>query len=84
LVQTNFLLHKLVAQMKGDPSLAEKEPYGRSLAGDQGFFRAAAEQDPQPVMSLLGAIGSAWEGATPEEYEEDVAAYFAGVLCSSR
>ena len=75
--QVPFLLQKLAAQVKADPTLAEKAPYREIVAKDESFLGAVARQEPEAIRSFLSAVGAAWEGTTPEQYEEEVKQYFA-------
>lgn len=70
--QTGFLLDKLVAQVKMNPTLAEEEPYKALVTKDEAFSQALAQQVPEVVIAFLKGVGKAWEGATPEEYEAEV------------
>lgn len=76
-VQTAFVLGKLAARVKADPSLADREPYRAVVDGDEAFFRALDAQDPDAVAFLVRALGSAWEGTTLEEYEAEATRYLA-------
>lgn len=74
--QVPFLLEKLAAQVGAEPSLAEREPYAAIVAKDKTFLDAVARQEPEAVRSFLDALGAAWEGTTPEQFEEEVKKYF--------
>ncbi|WP_438854120.1 HAD family hydrolase [Agromyces sp. M3QZ16-3] len=75
--QTGLLLGKLADQVRSDPSLASLEPYRSLVARDPDFLAALARQDPDTVVAFLGAVGRAWEGSTPEEYDAEVRAFLA-------
>ncbi|MCM2579323.1 HAD family hydrolase [Streptomyces meridianus] len=76
-VQTAFVLRKLAARVRTDPSPADKWPGRAIVDGDESFLHALDAQDPDAVTSMVEAIGSAWEGSTLEEYEAEVARYLA-------
>jgi phosphoserine phosphatase len=73
--QVGLLLGKLMDRVKSDPSLAEQDPYKGIITKDQAFMTALAQQVPEAVLSFLDAVGKAWEGTSPEEYEAEVRAY---------
>ena len=75
--QVPLLLEKLASQVKEDPSLAEQDPYKAIVAKDPSFLGAVARQEPDAIRSFLDGVGKAWEGTTPEQYEQEVKAYFA-------
>ena len=88
-VQAPFLLGKLAAQVRADPSLAQVEPYRSIVSRDPVFFEGLARQDPAVVTMFLEGVGRAWEGTTPEAYEADVRAFIStyrderfGKLCT--
>ena len=74
-VQAPFLLEKLVAQVKGDPSLAERQPYKGIVTRDAEFLDGLARQVPEVVLAFLEGVGAAWEGTTPDGYEAEVRTY---------
>lgn len=76
-VQIDFLLQKFVMQAQADPLLASKQPYKAIIEKDQSFFADVAVQKPEAIQSLLEAIGKAWEGTTPDEFEADVKEFLA-------
>ena len=76
-VQEAFVLGKLTSQVKADPSLAQKGPYGALLGDEEGFHRALDEGDPEATASVVEAIGSAWEGTTLDDYEAEAEEYLA-------
>lgn len=76
-VQTAFVLEKLVARMKADPSLADAWPYRAVAARDESFLHALDVQDADAVTSMVEAIGAAWEGTSFGAYEAEAARYLA-------
>jgi hypothetical protein len=62
---------------KTDPSLASEDPYKAIIEKDPVFLGALAQQVPEAVIAFLGAVGKAWEGTSPAEYEAEVKAYLA-------
>ncbi|GAB2915552.1 HAD family hydrolase [Streptomyces heilongjiangensis] len=76
-VQTAFVLEKLAARMKADPSLADAWPYRAVAARDESFLHALEVQDADAVTSMVQAIGAAWEGTTLDAYEAEAARYLA-------
>ena len=73
--QAPFLLNKLVEQVAADPALADDEPYRSIVAKDPAFFASLARQDPDTVAVFLAGVGRAWEGVSPQEYEDEVQAF---------
>ena len=76
-VQLDFLLQKFVKEAQADPSPASKQPYKAIIEKDQSFFADVAVQKPEAIQSLLEAVGKAWEGTTPDEFEADVKGFLA-------
>lgn len=74
-VQAPFLIAKLVELVRARPELAATEPFRSIVQQDQGFLGALARQEPKTVTAFLSGIGLAWEGTTPEAYEEEVRHY---------
>jgi phosphoglycolate phosphatase-like HAD superfamily hydrolase len=75
--QTGLLVGKLVEQVKADPSLAAEDPYKGIVTQDPVFLQGLAQQVPEAVIAFLKGVGKAWEGTTPEAYDEEVRAYLA-------
>jgi len=73
--QTGLLLSKLVEKVKGNPSLAEEEPFKSIVNQDPVFLQGLAQQVPETVIAFLSGIGKAWEGTTIESYEAEVQAF---------
>ncbi|MEU9664533.1 HAD family hydrolase [Streptomyces bobili] len=76
-VQSDFVLGKLAARLKADPSLARKQPYRAIASKDDSFLRALSTEDPDAVTSFVEAIGSAWEGTTFGEFETEAERHLA-------
>ncbi|MGX1365852.1 phosphoglycolate phosphatase-like HAD superfamily hydrolase [Streptomyces canus] len=76
-VQMPFVLGKLAARVRADPSLAEEQPYRAIVDGDEAYLRALNDQDPDAVTSMVKAVGSAWEGTTFGEFEAEAERYLA-------
>ena len=74
-VQAPFLLNKLVAMVRDEPSLADREPYQSIVHQDPEFFAGVARQEPAMIETFLQGIGEAWEGCTPADYDADVRAF---------
>lgn len=75
--QAPFLLGKLAAAVRDDPSLADTEPYRSIINEDPAFFAGLARQDPEAILMFLAGIGRAWAGVTPETYDAEVRAFIA-------
>jgi phosphoserine phosphatase len=78
--QTGFLLGKLVEQVKADPSLATEDPYKSIINKDPAFFTALAQQIPEAVIAFVSGVGKAWEGTTPEAYDDEVRDFIASSM----
>ncbi|MFJ9723954.1 HAD family hydrolase [Streptomyces sp. NPDC101209] len=76
-VQMAFVLGKLAARLEEDPSLVRERPYRAIADRDESYFRALNEQEPDAVASMVQAIGSAWEGTTLAQFEDEAARYLA-------
>jgi phosphoserine phosphatase len=75
--QTEMLISKLVEQVRANPALATEDPYKGIITKDPVFLQGLAEQVPEAVIAFLKGVGKAWEGTTPEAYDEEVRAYLA-------
>ncbi len=78
--QTGLLLGKLVEQVKANPSLAAEEPFKAIVTKDPAFMQALAQQVPEAVIAFVSAVGKAWEGTSPDQYESDVRGFLAGSM----
>ncbi len=70
--QAPFLLNKLVAMVRSDPSLAERDPFKSIVSKDPEFLGGVARQEPWAIELFLRGIGEAWEGVSPEDYDAEV------------
>ena len=77
--QTGFLLGKLAKQVSANPALAAEEPYKSIVNRDPAFLQALSQQSPDAGVTFLKAIGSAWEGTSPEAFEAEVQAFLAAL-----
>jgi phosphoglycolate phosphatase-like HAD superfamily hydrolase len=75
-VQIDFVLRRWKGMLKADPGLASKQPYKALAEQDLAWFGRVQEQMPV----VLEAIGDAFSGISPEQYAEQVAAFFAQAL----
>lgn len=80
-IQLDFLVRRMVEQVRGDPALAGRQPYQAAVAGDLAWFGDAVtkhyEGDDSALKVLVGGILSAYAGLTVEEHAERVKAFFA-------
>ncbi len=70
--QFDFVFRKWAAEVKADPSLAERQPYKAVITRDQSFFAGVAGQDPEAVGALMTAFARSWQGTTPAAFESQV------------
>ena len=70
--QAPFLIEKLMARVKADPTLAEVEPYRSIIQRDPEFLGGLARQEPDAVTRFLSGVGAAFEGMSPEAYDAEV------------
>jgi phosphoserine phosphatase len=70
--QFDFVFRKWAAEVKADPSLAERQPYKAVITRDQSFFAGVAGQDPEAVGALMTAFARSWQGTAPAEFEAQV------------
>ena len=75
--QTGFLLGKLAEQVRANPALAAKEPYQSIVNRDPAFLHALSQQSSDAGATFLKAVGSAWDGTSPEAYEAEAQAFLA-------
>ncbi|MFP2930893.1 HAD family hydrolase [Pyxidicoccus sp. 3LG] len=69
-VQGAFVLERLKALAKKDPSLRQRQPYKAALAGDLAYFKDAGEAK---VMELFAATHA---GMPDAEFQREVSAFF--------
>ncbi len=78
--QLHYLLEQWKAQVEVDPSLAERQPYRAAVTGDLGWLGAAVDKhyagDDADLGLLIAAVSASSAGASVEEYEASVAAFY--------
>lgn len=78
--QLHYLLEKWKAQAAADPALAETQPYRAAASGDLAWLGAAIDKhyagDDGDLHTLIGAVAASSAGASVEEYEASVAAFY--------
>lgn len=78
--QLHFLLQQWKAQAEADPSLAETQPYRAAVSGDLAWLGAAIDKhyagDDSDLALLIAAVSASSAGASVEEYEASVAAFY--------
>jgi phosphoserine phosphatase len=75
-VQIDFVVRRWKEMLIADPGLAETQPFKALAEQDLAWFGQVQEQMPV----VLEAIGNAFSGISPEQYAEQVAAFFAQAL----
>jgi phosphoglycolate phosphatase-like HAD superfamily hydrolase len=70
--QFDFVFRKWEEEVRGDPSLAQQQPYKALIEKDLGFFEGVATQDPQVVGTLVEGFARSWAGTTPAEFDAQV------------
>ncbi len=75
-VQIDFVVRRWKEMLLADPGLAAAQPYKALAERDLAWFSQIQEQMPV----VLEAIGDAFSGISPEQYAEQVAAFFAQAL----
>ena len=71
-VQIDFVLRRWKEMLRADPGLATAQPYKALAEQDLAWFGHVQEQMPV----ILEAIGNAFSGISPEQYAEQVVAFF--------
>ncbi len=78
--QLHYLLGQWKAAATADPSLAEKQPYQAALTGDLAWLGTAIDKhyagDDADLGLLIAAVAAASAGASVEEYEASVSAFY--------
>lgn len=78
--QLHYLLEKWKAQAAADPALAETQPYRAAASGDLAWLGAAIDKhyagDNGDLHTLIDAVAASSAGASVEEYEASVAAFY--------
>jgi phosphoserine phosphatase len=78
--QTGFLLGKLAKQVSANPALAAEEPYQSIVNRAPALLQALSQQTPDAGVTFLKALGSAWEGTSPEAFEAEAQAFLATLI----
>ena len=80
-IQLDFTLRRLAELAAQDPTLQETQPYKAAYENDHQWMAQAMVShyrgDDSDLHLLMGAITSAFETVTVEEYDEQVLAFFA-------
>ena len=78
--QLHYLLEQWAAAAKADPGLADRQPYRAAVTGDLAWLGAAIDKhyagDDGDLGMLIAAVSASSEGASVEEYEASVAAFY--------
>ena len=70
--QLDFVFRKWEQEIKGDPSLASRQPYKAIIEKDPAFFEGVATQEPEVVATLEQGFARSWAGTTPDEFDAQV------------
>jgi hypothetical protein len=71
LIQGMFVLERLKAMGKSDPSLRQKQPFQAALEGDLAYIKQAGEE---AIMQLVAAVHA---NQTQEQFEAEARVFFA-------
>jgi len=78
--QLHYLLQQWKAAAEADPALADKQPYRAAATGDLAWLGAAIDKhyagDDSDLGLLIAAVSASSAGASVEEYEASVAAFY--------
>ena len=78
--QLHYLLQQWKAAAEADPALAERQPYRSAVTGDLAWLGAAVDKhyagDDSDLGLLIAAVAASSAGASVEEYEASVAAFY--------
>lgn len=78
--QLHYLLQQWKAAAEADPALAERQPYRAAVTGDFEWLGAAIDKhyagDDSDLGLLVAAVAASSAGASVEEYEASVAAFY--------
>ena len=78
--QLHYLLEQWKLAATADPALAERQPYRAAIDGDYAWLGAAIDKhyagDDSDLGLLIGAVAASSAGASVEEYEASVAAFY--------
>jgi phosphoserine phosphatase len=79
-VQLHYLLEQWKIAATEDPSLADQQPYQAAVSGDLSWLGAAVDKhyagDDSDLGLLIKAVAASSGGASVEDYEASVAAFF--------
>ncbi|MFB7892126.1 HAD family hydrolase [Microbacterium sp. NPDC056044] len=78
--QLHYLLQQWKAQAAADPSLADRQPFRAAASGDLAWLGQAVDKhyagDDSDLGLLIAAVSESSAGASVEEYEASVAAFY--------
>ena len=78
--QLHYLLQQWKAQAAADPSLTDRQPYKAAASGDFAWLGEAVDKhyagDDSDLGLLIAAVSGSSAGASVEEYEASVAAFY--------
>lgn len=78
--QLHYLLQQWKAAADADPTLAERQPYLAASTGDLAWLGSAIDKhyagDDSDLGLLIAAVAASSAGASVEEYEASVAAFY--------
>jgi len=72
-IQAAFIFGKWHSMAAADPSLQERQPYKALVEGDRQWLAALLDHVPD----LVRGVSEAFSGITTDEFEQQVAAFFA-------
>lgn len=79
-IQVDFTVRQLARLAEADPTLRDRQPYKASYEGDHQWLGAAIVKhyhgDDEDLHLLMGAMTSAFETVTVEEYDRQVLDFF--------
>jgi len=78
--QLHYLLEQWKAAATADPTLADRQPYRAAASGDLAWLGQAVDKhyagDDSDLGALIAAVSESSAGASVEEYEASVAAFY--------
>ncbi len=78
--QLHYLLQQWKAQAAADPSLTDRQPFRAAASGDFAWLGQAVDKhyagDDSDLGLLIAAVSGSSAGASVEEYEASVAAFY--------
>lgn len=79
-IQLDFTVRRLAELARNDPTLQERQPYKAAYEGDLHWLGAAMVKhyrgDDGDLHLLMGAVTSAFDQVTVEDYDRQVTAFF--------